>query len=273
MFKFITERPLWQNILTGIVLVLALFFLFLSSLKWITNHGKAASVPSVTGKKVDEAATLLDKEGFDAEVQDSLYVDTIPPNTVIKQIPEADEVVKRNRTVYLIISRSVPPMVEMPNLVGYSFRNAEMVLNNMDLKIGDTSFKPDFARNAVLEQWYNGKQIQPGTPLRKGSVISLVLGDGVGKKEFAVPDITGMTFCEARDLLQAYGIIMGAVVGNTDVNDTCAGFIYKQNPERYDDEKHLQHIRSGQTMDVWLQLTKPVRDSARKEDQPDPGYF
>lgn len=55
-------------------------------------------------------------------------MDTVKPLTVIKQIPDADEVVKSHRTVFLIISRAVPPLVEMPNLLGYSFRNAEMVL-------------------------------------------------------------------------------------------------------------------------------------------------
>lgn len=68
----------------------------------------------------------------------------------------------------------------------------------MDLKIGDTTFKPDFAKNAILEQWYNGTQINPGTKIRKGSTISLVLGDGVGNKEFTVPVITGMAFGEAK---------------------------------------------------------------------------
>jgi len=272
VFKFITQRPLWVNILTGIVLALLLFFIFLFSLNWITGHGNASSVPSVTGKKFDDASKILSKAGFDIEIQDSLYVDTLPPNTVIKQIPEADDIVKVHRTVYLVISRAIPPMVEMPNLVGYSFRNAEMVLRNMDLKIGDTTFKPDFARNAILEQWYNGQMIAPGTQLRKGSVISLVLGDGVGKQEFAVPDITGLTFCEAKGRLGSNGITMGAVVCNPDVTDTCSGFIYKQNPERFDDDKKIQHIRSGQTMDVWLQLTKPVRDTLKKADTPDPGY-
>lgn len=267
MLKHITHRPLWVNIVTGILIIFAIFFIFLYSLKWVTSHGKAATVPSVTGKSYEEARKLLKNAGFDVEVQDSIYMDTIKPLTVVKQFPDADEVVKVNRTVYLLISRAVPPMVEMPNLVGYSFRNAEMVLKNMDLKIGDTTFKPDFAKNAVLEQWYNGMQIDPGTKLRKGSVVSLVLGDGVGKREFAVPDITGMTFCHAREMLEEYGIIMGAVVGNSDVTDTCNAFIFKQNPERFDEDKHIQHIRSGQTMDVWLQMDKPVRDSLRKEDE------
>lgn len=272
MFKFITERPLWVNVLAGLVLAMVIFFIFLFSLNWLTDHGKASSVPSVAGKNVEEAEKILSKAGFDVEIQDSIYVDTMKANTVIKQIPEADEVVKTNRTVYLLISRSIPPMVEMPNLVGYSFRNAEMVLKNMDLRVGDTVFRPDFARNAVLEQRYNGQIIKPGTELRKGSLVTLVLGDGVGKQEFAVPDIIGLTYCEAKTRLEASGITMGAVLPDPDITDTCSAYIYKQIPMRFDEEKKMQHIRSGQTMDVWLQLNKPVRDTTEPAAKPDPGY-
>lgn len=264
MFKFITHRPLWINILAGIVLALGIFAVILLSLGWFTGHGKASTVPSVTGKNYEEARKVLKKAGFDVEIQDSIYVDTAKPMTVIKQLPDGDEVVKSNRTVYLIISRAVPPLVEMPNLVGYSYRNAEMVLKNMDLRIGDTTFKPDFAKNAILEQHYNGLIITPGTKIRKGSTISLVLGDGVGKREFTVPVITGMQFCKARDILEANGIVIGAVITDGNVSDTCNAWIYKQNPERLDDEKKVQHIRSGQTIDVWLQLDKPVKDSIDK---------
>ena len=262
VFKFITHRPLWVNILVGIVLVLAIFFLFLSSLKCLTGHGKAATVPSVTGKYYDDAREALKEAGFKAEIQDSIYVDTMRPMTVIKQIPDADEVVKKNRTVFLIVSRAVPPIEEMPNLVGYSFRNAEMVLKNLGMRIGDTTFKPDFAKNAVLEQWYNGQQIPQGTKIRKGSVISLVLGDGVGKREFVVPVITGMQFCDVKEMLMESGIVIGAIVMDANVSDTCSAWIYKQNPERFNDEKKINHIRTGQTIDVWLQLDRPQkRDS------------
>jgi beta-lactam-binding protein with PASTA domain len=266
VFKFITHRPLWVNIVVGLVLAIGVFAIFLLSLKWMTHHGRSATVPNVAGKNYEEARKILKKAGFDVEIQDSIYADTLKPLSVIKQIPEADEVVKSNRTVYLLISRAVPPIVEMPNLVGYSFRNAEMVLTNMDLRIGDTTFKPDFARNAVLEQLYNGSTINPGTKIRKGSVISLVLGDGVGKREFAVPVITGMQFCDVKRLLEESGIVIGAIVSDANISDTCSAWIYKQNPERFDDEKKLNHIRSGQTIDVWLQLDKPARkDSAGKE--------
>ena len=260
MFKFITHRPLWINILIGVLLAVGIFSVFLLSLNWLTNHGKSGTVPSVTGKKYEEARKQLRQQGFDVEIQDSIYVDTLPPMAVIKQIPDADEMVKESRTVYLVINRAVPPLVEMPNLVGYSFRNAEMVLKNMDLRIGDTTFKPDFAKNSVLEQFYKGSVIIPGTKIRKGSVISLVLGDGVGNREFAVPTIIGMRFGDAKEMLESNGLVIGAVVAEG-VTDTLNAFIFWQNPERFDEEKKILHIRPGQTMDVKLQVDKPVKDT------------
>ncbi|HPH33437.1 MAG TPA: PASTA domain-containing protein [Chitinophagaceae bacterium] len=263
MLKAITGRPLWLNVLVGIILAIGIFALFLLSLNWITGHGKSATVPSVTGKTFEQAKTILKKAGFAVEIQDSIYVDTVPALHVIKQIPDADEVVKSNRTVFLVIRRAVPPEVEMPNLTGYSFRNAEMVLKSMDLRVGDTTFKPDFARNAVLEQIYNGVIIKPGTKIRKGSVISLVLGDGIGNQEFSVPIITGMTFCDAKAELESMGLSVGAIVLNG-VTDTCNAFIFKQTPGRYDDEKRILRIRSGQTIDVWLQSDRPVTDTVQQ---------
>lgn len=268
--KFLTNRPLWVNILVGIVLAFGILILMILSLNLVTHHGKASTVPSVTGKSYDEAKAILKKAGFNVDILDSVYVDTLKPLSVMRQLPDGDEIVKSNRTVYLIITRAVPPLVEMPNLVGYSYRNAEMVLKNMDLKIGDTTFKPDFARNAILEQLYNGSSINPGTQIRKGSTISLVLGDGIGKREFVVPIITGMQYCDAKSILEDNGIVIGAIVTDANIIDTCAAWIYKQNPERFDDQHHLLRIRPGQTIDVWLQVDKPAKKDSTDRPLPIP---
>jgi len=263
MAKSITSRPLWVNILTGVILAVAILLLFVLSLRWLTHHGNSRTVPSVAGKTFENAKAFLEKEGFDVVIQDSVYVDTLPPTGVIRQVPEPDAMVKVNRTVYLTINRSVPPLVEMPNLVGYSIRNAEMVLKNMGLRIGDTSFKPDFARNSVLEQSYDGNHIAPGTKLRQGSVISLVLGNGVGQYEFAVPILIGYTLGQAKAMLGSNGINIGSVVADPGVTDTLNAYIYWQNPSRYDDDRKLMHIRSGQMMDVRVGLQKPAADSTQ----------
>ncbi len=260
MLKFITHRPLWVNIAVGVLLAVGVFLIFILSLNWLTHHNSSKTVPQVTGKSFEDAEATLEGAGFEVEIQDSIYTDTTLPNTVLKQFPEADEVVKVNRTVYLTINRAVPPLVEMPNLVGYSFRNAEMTLKTMNLKVGDTTFEPNFAK-AVLRQLYNGREINPGTRVRMGSRISFVLGSGVGKEEFAVPNLVGMTFRQARTLLEANGLVVGAIVPSGAIEDTLAAYIYKQNPERYNEDKKIQRIRTGQTIDMWLQSEKPVTDS------------
>lgn len=266
MAKSITTRPLWVNILAAIILSMVVILLFFLSLRWLTHHGVARTVPSVTGKTFAEAKTFLEKQGFEVIIQDSVYVDTLPPSGIVRQVPDADAVVKVNRTVYLTINRSLAPLVEMPNLVSYSFRNAEMVLKNMGLKVGDTIFKPDFARNSVLEQRYNGEEIKQGTKIRQGSAITLVLGNGVGQNEFAVPVIVGLTYGQARAMLSANGINIGAVVLDDGVTDTVNAYIYRQSPTRYDDDRKIAHIRPGQLMDVWLSLQKPAGDSTQIQD-------
>jgi eukaryotic-like serine/threonine-protein kinase len=261
VFKFITHRPLWVNLLVGILLAIGIFSVFVLSLRWLTHHNSSKNVPQVTGKTYEQAEKILEEAGFEIEIQDSIYTDTTKPNIVVKQFPEADEIVKVNRTVYITINRAVPPMVEMPNLEGFSFRSAEMALKNNNLKFGDTTFAPDFAVGTVLKQLHKGQRIAPGTKIRMGSVIDFVLSDGVGEKEFAVPNIVGMTYSQAERMLKDVGISFFSVLADPGVTDTAGAYIYRQRPERFNDEKKVQHIRSGQTMDVWLSEDKPQKDS------------
>ncbi len=258
MFRFLTSKPLWVNMVAGLVLLILLLLLFLGSLDIITRHGKTMKIPSVTGQSVELAKKTLESQGFDVLIQDSVYNDTLPPLQVIKQIPEPDNLVKVNRTVYLTINQAVAPEIDMPNLLSMTFRNAEMVLRRYGLKLGDTVFKPDFARNSVLDQQFNGSSIKPGTKIQQGSAITLVLGNGVGL-EFAVPDLFGLTYRDAREALSESGLLVGSMVPDNDVTDTANAFVYRQNPDQYDYERRLKHIRQGQIVDLWLSAQKRER--------------
>lgn len=266
--KHITGRPLWFNVLVGLVLLLLIGFIFLLSLDWITQHGVARTVPSVLGKKLDAVVAQLEEDGFEVVVQDSVYYDSLPPSVIIKQVPEADAVVKVNRTVYVTINRLVPPDVDMPNLVGYSFRNAEQVLKNLGLLLGDTSSRPDFAKNSVLEQLYRGRTIAPGTKIKVGTTIALVIGSGIGNEEMAVPKLVGLTYAEAKILLEAQGLIVGAVLPSPLVRDTANAYVVWQSPEPKNEQGRPFRIRPGQMIDVRLDVEPPPTDSVQKNNNP-----
>ncbi len=265
MFKFITQRGFFINLLAAIVLVVLIIFLFFSSLDWITNHNDDVPVPSVTGKNIADATKLLEAQGFEVAVVDSVYIDTAAKASVIRQSPDAAAIVKKNRTVYLTVNRTIAPQVEMPDLRGFSFQSAQMYLQSLSLKLGDTTYRPDIARNSVLEQQLNGKLVAPGAKVSMGSSITLVLGDGIGNVLMNVPNVVGMTYADAKSYLQSLNINLGTPIKDADVTNADEAYVYKQNPTEKttdaDGATRKNRIHPGQVIDVWLSTAQPVIDT------------
>lgn len=266
MFRFIARQSFIVNLLAAIILVFLLGLLFFQSLGWLTHHGESLKVPSVNGKNVDEAVNLLQNQGFDVVITDSLYNDSLPLNIVKKQLPDPGATVKVNRTVFLNVNPKTLPMVDMPNLEGLSFRFAVDKLEKNHLKLGDTTYKPNFMKGSVLEQEYKGQKIAFGTKIRWGSSIDLILGGGLEPVQLPVPDLVGLTVEQARSLLKDKGIILAAILATGNVTDTANAFIYKQNPGVYDYADNPSFIQPGQTMDIWIQVEKPVIDTLKTMD-------
>ncbi|MEN9298548.1 MAG: hypothetical protein RLZZ429_861 [Bacteroidota bacterium] len=265
----ITAKPLWVNILAGLGIVLILIILFFSLLGWITNYGKVTTVPSVTGQEVTAAIQVLEQAGFEVEIQDSVYVDSLPKLAVVRQTPEADAAVKSGRTIYLTVNRQVSPQVEMPSLIGYSVKSAELYLQSLQLKLGTITYKPDIARNSVLEQLYNGIPIKAGDKVPLGATISFVLGSGLGGTEMDVPNLIGMTLNEARSYLSTLSINPGAIVGLGAIKDSASAFVVRQSPEYLSElldpsgNRVPNKIRQGQVMDLYISSVAPIRDTGR----------
>ncbi len=261
MFKFITKQHFIVNLIAAIALVALLMYGFLQMLGVITHHGAFEKVPSVTGMPLTKAIQILQEKGFEVEVQDSVYIDSIAPLNTVRQSPLADAMVKSNRTIYLTVNRSQPPQVDMPNLVGFSFRNAQMYLAQLGLKLGDTTRRPDIAKDAVLEQTFNGQPIGVGAKVFMGSTIGFVLGDGLGENEFPVPNLLGMTFAQAKAALKGMNLNIGGIVA-TGVKDTASAFIYKQYPmvrtEVSENVYQTNTVREGQGIDIYLSVTMPA---------------
>jgi beta-lactam-binding protein with PASTA domain len=266
VFNFLTKRPLWVNIVAAAVLAFLLVFLFLKMLGWITKHDVYLQVPDLLGKKTEDAIKLLEKQGFEVQIQDSVFTDTAARGVVLKQLPDANAKVKINRTVFLTVNRVVPPMIEMPNLEGQSLNFALDILRRNHLELEDTIFKTNFAYGSVLEQLYQGVRIPEKAKVQWGSKITLVVASGLGDQKIPVPNLINMTYKEAKAYLDQLGISLAATVPfplNTVIRDTANAFVVKQHPESVDEEKKPQYIQPGQVMDLYINpvMMSPV-DSA-----------
>ncbi|MCE2972046.1 MAG: PASTA domain-containing protein [Sediminibacterium sp.] len=260
----ITRKPLWVNMVFAFLLVVTLVLFFFGSLNWITGFGKTQKVPSVTGQNVQAAIKMLEASGLEVVIQDSVFIDTLAKQAVVRQIPDAESIVKTGRTIYLTINRSIPPQVEMPNLTGFSLKSAEMFLLSLGLKMGNISYRPDIARNAVLEQLLGDRPIAPGTKIPTGTVINFVLGSGEGSGELEVPQLVGLTFEAAKLMLQGMNINIGAVVALNPITDSASSFIVKQSPAALSDSLDMSGFRlpnkmkAGELMDLFLSTTPPA---------------
>ena len=261
MFNKITNRSFGFNLLVVVGILAVLGLLFFSLLGIITKHGDTLTVPDVYKKNIQEATMILEKEGFSVDVRDSIYVDSLPGLAVWEQTPAKGSIVKVGRTIYLTINKVIPPMVQMPDLNGLTFRSAEMTLHSLRLNVGDTIYKPDFATNTVLQQLLNGKTVKPGRDIPEGSNITLVLSSGTGNTENPAPDLVGLTFLEAKETLSASNLGLGTVLIDPSVTDTANAFVVKQTPPRRNSLNELNMVRAGETIDLWLSGNRPTKDS------------
>ena len=215
--KRIKKHPLARLFLNIAIMlligVLLVFLFFYVSLPVMTNKGKEISVPNLEGMHYDELDEFLGKRNLRFEVSDSAYSSVYPALTVLKQYPLSGNLVKEGRVIYLTVKAREPQKVQIPNqIIHKSLKSVEMTFKSLGLKIGEISYKPNVALNAILELWHEDEEIAPGDIIAKGSVIDLVVGDGFGKSTFALYDYTGQPFEFASAAIKAHNLELGTVI-------------------------------------------------------------
>lgn len=167
---------------TAIILLLIFIILF-ATLKWLasyTNHGQFVLVPDFKGQNVSELEKFVQGKEVSYQIIDSIYDPKEKPGIVLRQDPEMNSKVKHNRTIYLYVTGMVAPQVVMPKLVDRSERQARLIITSYGLKVGKITPKEADCNGCILSQSIRGKEVEPGTGVKKGSVVDLV----VGKKDY-----------------------------------------------------------------------------------------
>jgi eukaryotic-like serine/threonine-protein kinase len=270
VFKFITHRHFFVNLLVIIALTALLIWGFLQMLGVITKHGEYLTVPAVLNKPTAASIKLLESKGFTVVVQDSVYTDTAKLGTVLKQFPEANSTVKVNRVVMLTVNRVTLPLVDVPNLIGKSQDYAIEIIKRSHLTLGDTIFVPSYMMGAVVKQIYKGGEIAAASKIPWGSKIDLEIGAGLSDEQFIVPSLIGLTYKEAKVIAEEKGLMLTYPVVDVGTKDTANAFVYKQKPPRANEDGSPVYIRAGQVMDVYLNKEmKVIVDSSSIEQEPD----
>jgi len=235
MFKFLFSKSFLINL--AVALLFAAFVVW-GIFKFIDNytlHGETISVPSLEGLTVSEVEEILTEKELRYSILDSIYIEDAVGGTVLEQNPAIDDLVKKNRTIYITVSKIVPTRVAMPDVVDMSLRLAIGKLKSYGLKV-KTQQRPSECVNCVLKQEINGKTVKPDEKINKGSTIVLTIGIGTSNEKILAPYLIGLTKEAAENEIMGSSLNTGFMDYEgckcVTKEDTLNAKVYRQNPIR-----------------------------------------
>ena len=160
------------------VFVAILITLSYFGLDYYTRHGDAIIVPSVLKMKQFEAEEKLSALGLRMKINDTVYIDNMKPGVIVEQSPTAEEDVKTDRVIYVIVNATSRPRVGMPKLTDCSLNLAKALIKNAGLVLGTVSREyAEYGNNLVTAQRVGGRSIEAGEKVLKGTVVDITIID------------------------------------------------------------------------------------------------
>lgn len=233
----------------------SLFLFFWVILPAITLQNEAITVPRVVNMKLAPAKAKLQEKHLKAQV-DWQYKPDLPPNTVLSQQPRNLMRVKPGRKVYLIVNQPDPPTVKLPKVTSTNIKQAEYMLENWGLKVGEIRYVTSEPKNEVKAAYHQGEEIEPGDEVQKGAEIDLVVRRGLGKKKVEYPNLEGQPLSNATALLKHLGLDLGQI--NYKQSDKPTGMVLRQLPS----PRAKDSVREGVSVD--LQVAGESKEAVQK---------
>ena len=203
MIKKFTSYIVVFGVMTlGIILLFEMVFMPI-----YVRKGDGRYMVNVKGKTLQHAEKVLDSEGYNSLVSDTLFSAAYEFGTIVDQYPAPNTRVKEGRTVRLKIAHP-EKMVSIPDLIGRSLRSAKLILNQDGLEI-DTVYKEynsDVPSGNVTWQYPKG-----GDLLNKGMGLHLTISLGVPPNFHQVPNLFGLSKKKAVVDLEKAGFRLGKI--------------------------------------------------------------
>jgi beta-lactam-binding protein with PASTA domain len=261
-------KKIWSNVyMRNIIYAILIFIAIIFASKWFlscfTRHGESAPVPDFKGMTVEDVRKMADENNLRIEISDSIFVSSAPAGTVLEQHPKANTQVKKNRMIYLTINCITPKKIEVPNVVGYSLRQATAVLGSKGIKVGKITYKPDMAMNNVIGQISkdvekkrfvtNEDNITPTVFL--GDEIELIVGLGNNPDEryTYVPNVMGRNLNDAKNILIESYLNVGKIIYDSTIKtlENKQNAIVKTQFPSGNSQRHL-----GDKVDITMTIKK-----------------
>ncbi len=195
------------GITIGFIIILGVLLLETVIMPLYIRSDQEYSLANVQQRPLYQAQQILKSEGFKSIVEDTIYSNYVPANTVVDQYPKPGKMVKSGRTIRLKISQP-EKLVSVPNLIGHTTRSAEILLQQVGLVVDTvySEYNPNYPKGTIA--WQSPKN---GDFLKKGLGVHMTVSKGMPPNFFQVPNIFGLSLDKAKTHLEKSGFKLGRI--------------------------------------------------------------
>jgi serine/threonine-protein kinase len=211
-----------QVLLAG-ALVLTYLLFTLASMR-LALKSRDVVVPTLAGKTVSEAGTILAASGLNLRVEEARRNDSaLPAGQVVTQDPQSGVKTRRERSVKVWVSAG-PRSTSVPALLGESERAAEMRAKQDGLQVSSVAEvrSADYTPDTIIAQ--------TPPPKTAGAKVALLLNRRESSGTYVMPDLIGVNGDRAADVLRGRGFRV-SVVGDHPYPGVPAGIVLRQSPQ------------------------------------------
>lgn len=192
----------YTSILLGIVMICIFIF---KSFEIIYFNEKYYRVPDFKGLTYEKVEEILNSTDLTAKKVGEEY-SSLPIGEIFLQEPEAGSIVKRGRNIKVWTSLG-NALVSVPNLNGLNYLDAKVIAEQKGLIIDKVvTIKGTGKYNEVL-----ATDPSTGTLLTRGEKIAFLVNGAEEVVEIKMPDIIGLPFDSALEIVTKNNLIVGNV--------------------------------------------------------------
>lgn len=191
--------------LAGLLGIIFIMFFSLKIFQIVYFNEKYYKVPNLKSYTVKEVTEALKNSELSIKEAGEEFSD-LPIGEIFLQEPEANSIVKKDRTIKVWVSKG-KALVQVPNLVGMNYLDAKVIAEQKGLIIDKViTVKAQGEYNEVLATDPN-----TNTLMTRGEKISFLVNGAEQVVEIKMPDIIGISFDSALEILTKNSLIVGNV--------------------------------------------------------------
>ncbi|MDR7869894.1 MAG: Stk1 family PASTA domain-containing Ser/Thr kinase [Tissierellaceae bacterium] len=213
-------------------------------------------VPDLRGMTETEAREEIESLGLIFNVKGTATSTEYGSGKVISQSVKENSKVNEGFTIDVVISEG-KDLVRVPGLVNKTYEEAERLLNDAGLEVGERKYEPSDVtpNNIVMKQ-----EPEAFTTLAPGSKVHLVISKGEEIKTISMPNLVGMNVIDAQNEILKYDLVVGET--KEEYNNAPVGEVFWQSYEPGNE------VETKTAVDLYISLGPEEAEEPEPVEQP-----